>query len=43
MSTALDLGKPTKVNIDRRSGDSSADNIGDHFIVVQGKTETVKN
>ena len=43
MSTALDLGKPTKVNIDRRSGDSSADDIGDHFIVVQGKTETVKN
>jgi hypothetical protein len=43
MSTALDLGKPTKVNIDCRSGDSSADDIGDHFIVVQGKTETVKN
>lgn len=43
MNTALDLGKPTKVNIDRRSGDSSADDMGDHFIVIQGKTETVKN
>nr|WP_320059444.1 RHS repeat-associated core domain-containing protein [uncultured Bacteroides sp.] len=43
MSTALDLGKPTKVNIDRKANSSSADKMGDHFIVVEGKTETLKN
>lgn len=43
MSAAIDLGKPTKVNIDRKPGSSSADGMGDHFIVVQGKTETVNN
>jgi hypothetical protein len=44
MSNALDLGKPTKVNVDyKNSGKNSADGMGDHFIVVQGKTETLNN
>jgi len=43
MSTTLDLGKPTKVNVDRKPGSSSADKMGDHFIVVEGKTETLNS
>ncbi len=39
MSKALDADKPTKVNVDFRSGTGSADKMGDHFIVVEGKTE----
>jgi hypothetical protein len=41
MSTALDFDKPTKVNVDFRSGSGSNDKMGDHFIVVMGKTETL--
>lgn len=43
MSKALDFDKPTKVNIDFRSGSSSGDKMGDHFVVVQGKTEQLSN
>jgi hypothetical protein len=43
MSAALDLGKPTKVNVDFRAGTGSGDKMGDHFVVVQGKTETLNN
>ncbi|MBB3188589.1 hypothetical protein [Microbacter margulisiae] len=44
MSTALDFGIPTKVNVDyKNGGKNSADGMGDHFIVVQGKTEMVNN
>ena len=44
MSTALDLGKPTKVNVDyKNGGKNSADGMGDHFVVVPGKTETLNN
>ena len=43
MSKALDLDKPTKVNVDFRSGTQSGDKMGDHFVVVQGKTEQLSN
>jgi hypothetical protein len=43
MSAALDSGKPTKVNIDFRPGTGSGDKMGDHFVVVQGKTEQLQN
>ena len=43
MSTALDFGVPTKVNVDYRAKSSSGDGMGDHFIVVQGKTEIINN
>ena len=43
MSAALDLGNPTKVNIDFRAGTGSGDGMGDHFVVVQGKTEQLHN
>ena len=43
MSAALDLGNPTKVNIDFRAGTGSGDKMEDHFVVVQGKTEQLQN
>lgn len=43
MSKALDSDKPTKVNVDFRSGTGSGDKMGDHFVVVQGKTEQLSN
>jgi hypothetical protein len=43
MSMALDSDKPTKVNVDFRSGTGSGDKMGDHFVVVQGKTEQLSN
>ena len=43
MSAALDSGKPTKVNVDFRPGTGSGDKMGDHFVVVQGKTEQLQN
>ncbi len=43
MSTALDFGNPTKVNIDFRSGSGSGDKMGDHFVLAQGKTEQIRN
>ncbi len=43
MSKALDFDKPTKVNLDFRSGTGSGDKMGDHFVVVQGKTEQLSN
>ena len=39
MNVNLDLGIPTKINIDYRNGNHSADKMGDHFIVVMGKIE----
>jgi len=43
MSKAIDLGSATKVNVDFRNGSQSADNMGDHFVVVQGKKENIIN
>ena len=43
MNVNLDLGLPTKINVDYRNGSCSADKMGDHFIVVMGKTEYLNN
>ena len=43
MSNAIDQNVPTKVNVDYKPKSGSADKMGDHFVVVEGKTETVKN
>jgi hypothetical protein len=43
MSANLDAGLPTKVNVDYRNGQSSADGMGDHFIVVTGRTDNISN
>ena len=43
MNVNLDLGLPTKINVDYRNGSYSADKMGDHFIVVMGKTEYLNN
>jgi hypothetical protein len=44
MSNAIDQNVPTKVNVDYKPGSGgSADKMGDHFVVVEGKTEAVKN
>lgn len=43
MSTSLEFNKPTKVTVDFRKSSSSADKMGDHFVVVMGKTEQLKD
>jgi hypothetical protein len=43
MSNAIDQNVPTKVNVDYKPGSGSADKMGDHFVVVEGKAETIKN
>jgi RHS repeat-associated protein len=43
MSNNLDFGLPTKINIDYKAGQSSSDKMGDHFMVVMGKTENISN
>lgn len=43
LNIAIERGTPTITNVDYRDGAASADGIGDHFIVIQGKTETLND
>ena len=42
LSMYLDLGQAIKATVDKRRGSSANDKIGDHFIVIMGKTETIR-